>query len=143
MPKPLDRDFETEDEDDRNWTPPEPQEVFPETKTGNVSVEVSDDAPEEDRGKWVADDTRDGEPDFPNEDEVRGYAKGAQKRISQMTARIHAERRRADEIAREHAVAVDVARRLVSENNALKDFVQKGEQVLMGEHQGRLRSVLE
>jgi hypothetical protein len=153
MPKNslLDSDFIEDgdfDEQEDKWTPPEPTEVIrPEVpgkaKGPDVEVEIGDDTPDEDRGKWVADDSRDGEPEIPGEEEVRGYAKGAQKRISQMTARIHAERRRADEIARENQEAVNLARRLMQENNALKNFVEQGEKVLMGEHQGRLRSMLE
>jgi hypothetical protein len=146
-----DGDFEEEGKGqngEERWTPPEPTEVIrPETpgktKGPDVAVEIGDDTPDEDRGKWVADDQRDGEPDIPEEDEVRGYAKGAQKRISQMTARIHAERRRADEIARENQEAVNLARRLMQENNQLKTFVENGEKVLMGEHRGRLQSLLE
>lgn len=135
-------------EDDSKWTPPEPTEVIRPERAGktrgpDVEVEIGDDAPDEDKGKWVADDERDGEPDLPGEDEVRGYAKGAQKRISQMTARIHAERRRADEVAREHQEAVNLARRLMQENNQLKTFVEQGEKVLMGEHKGRLQSLLD
>ena len=144
----LDSDFIDDDDfdDDKQtrgeerWTPPEPQEVILPERQGwqqsNVDVEICDDTPEEDRGKWVADDDRDGEPDLPAEEEVRGYAKGAQKRISQMTARIHAERRRAEEIARENQEAVNLARRLMHENNQLKNFVEQGEKVLMGEHHG-------
>jgi len=155
MPKKnsmLDSDFMDEDdfdkqEDNERWTPPEPQEViYPEKSKEDkqsVEVEIGDDAPEEDRGKWVADDDRDGEPDIPGDDEVRSYAKGAQKRISQMTARIHAERRRADEVARVNEEAVNLARRLMQENNQLKSFVENGEKVLMGEHQGRLKALLE
>jgi hypothetical protein len=144
-----DADFEDEKaENDDKWTPPEPTEVVTPERPGKVkgpdiAVEIGDDAPEEDRGKWVADDSRDGEPDIPPEDEVRSYAKGAQKRISQMTARIHAERRRADEVAREHQEAINLAKRLMQENNQLKNFVEQGEKVLMGEHRGRLQSLLE
>jgi hypothetical protein len=144
-----DADFEDEKvENDDKWSPPEMTDVVTPERPGkvkgpDVSVEIGDDAPDEDKGKWVADDSRDGEPDLPADDEVKNYAKGAQKRISQMTARIHAERRRADEIARENQEAVNLARRLMQENNQLKDFVTQGEKVLMGEHRGRLQAVLE
>lgn len=147
----IDGDFMEEDDDtppdDSKWTPPEPTEVViskPKKDSGpEVNVEIGDDTPEPDKGRWVADDSRDGEPDLPGDEEVRGYAKSAQKRISQMTARIHAERRRADEITRENQEAVNLARRLMQENNNLKTFVEQGEKVLMGEHRGRLQSVLD
>jgi hypothetical protein len=144
----FDGESQSSQQSEERWTPPEPTEVIrPETpgkaKGPDVAVEIGDDTPEEDRGKWVADDQRDGEPDLPDEDEVRGYAKNAQKRIGQMTARIHAERRRADEIARENQEAINLARRLMQENNQLKTFVENGEKVLMGEHRGRLQALLE
>jgi len=145
----LDNDFIEDDEtgggekEHERWQPPEPAEVNPPQKDTSVNVEIGDDAPEEDKGKWVADDERDGEPDLPNEEEVRGYAKGAQRRITQMTARIHAERRRADEMARVNNEAVNLARRLMSENNQMKTFIENGEKVLMGEHNGRLQSQLQ
>jgi hypothetical protein len=143
-----DDDFDEKPENDDKWTPPEPTEVIRPEKVAKedkqaLSVEIGDDTPDDDKGKWVADDSRDGEPEIPDEDEVKSYAKGAQKRISQMTARIHAERRRADEIARENQEAVNLARRLMQENNQLKNFVEQGEKVLMGEHKGRLQSMLE
>lgn len=129
------------------WSPPEPVEV--ETKKPvkekeddlGFKVEISDDTPEEDKGKWVADEKD--EPEFPTDDEVKTYAKGAQKRIATMTARIHAERRAREQTARENAEAVELARRLIAENNQLKDFVNNGEKVLMGEHKGRLQAMVE
>jgi hypothetical protein len=154
MAKPLHSDFIEEDDEEASpqkedkWSPPEMTEIATQPVAGKdrgqpVEVEVTDDTPEGDRGRWVADDKRDGEPDVPGDEEIRGYAKGAQKRIQHMTARIHAERRRADEIAREQQEAINLARRLMQENNALKDFVHKGEQVLMGEHRGRLQSLVD
>jgi hypothetical protein len=147
----IDNDFldegDFEEKASERWQPPEDQEVFApreqkKSEEEKINVEVSDDTPEEDRGRWVAGDA-DGEPDLPGEEEVRGYASGARKRINQVTARMHAERRRADEIAREHVEAVNLARRLMAENNSLKDFVNQGQKVLMGEHQGRLKGVVE
>lgn len=145
-----DDDFEEKaGQQHERWQPPEPTEVEYPKKPGKepeqpeIEVQIGDDTPEPDRGKWVADDAKDGEPDIPGEDEVRGYAKGAQKRIGQMTARIHAERRRADEVLRENQEAVNLARRLLQENNSLKEFVNQGQKVLMGEHRGRLQGVLD
>lgn len=153
MAKPLDSDFIDDGEEvsvpdrEEKWTPPEMTEIASEKrredKGPQVEVEISDDTPEKDRGRWVADDERDGEPDLPDEEEIRGYAKDTQKRLRQMTARIHAERRRADEVTRENQEAINLAKRLMQENNSLKDFVQRGEQVLMGEHKGRLQQQLE
>jgi hypothetical protein len=66
---------------EERWTPPELDKVIrPETPArpkGLMSRSRSvTTTPDEDKGKWVADDQRDGEPDLPEDDEVRGYAKG-------------------------------------------------------------------
>jgi hypothetical protein len=145
----IDSDFMDDGEEEQghdSWQPPEDQELqIPKkgAKEPEVRVEIDDDTPEADRNKWVADDARDGEPEPVNDDEVRGYAKGAKKRISQVTARMHAERRGREQLARENLEAVNFARRLLAENNSLKQFVNQGEKVLLGEHRGRLQSVLE
>lgn len=108
-----------------------------------VDVEIVDDTPEKDRGKWVADDERDGEPDVPDEDEVKDYSEAVQKRISKLTARMHAERRAREERDREFTEALNTARRLLNENNHLKEIVEGGEKVLIGEHKGRLEGQLQ
>lgn len=107
-----------------------------------LEVEVIDDTPEKDRGKWVADDEKDGEPDIPDEDEVKSYSDVVQKRIAKMTARMHAERRAAEQHAREKQEALTIAQRLIAENNQLKGIVENGEKVLIGEHKGRLEGML-
>lgn len=141
----IDDGDDQEVQSEERWTPPEPTEVNPpkRSKDSNLEIEVSDDTPEPDRGKWIASDDRDGEPDLPGEEEVRGYAKDVQKRIHGMTARIHAERRRADGVAREHQEAVTLAQRLLAENNQLKGVIEQGEKVLMGEHRGRLQAAID
>lgn len=108
----------------------------------DLEVEVVDDTPDEDRNKWVADDDRDGEPDLPNEDEVKKYSKDVQERISKMTARIHAERRAKEERDRQLNEALDLARRYLTESNRLKEIVEGGEKVLHGEHKARLEGQL-
>lgn len=105
-----------------------------------IEVEVVDDTPEGDRGKWVADDLKDGEPDLPNEDEVRSYSKDVKKRISQMTARVHAERRAKDEMSRQFAELTEFAKNILNENNQLKNVLENGEKALVGEHKGRLEA---
>lgn len=125
------------------WTPPEPTEIDtrPAGKVdeqNKITVEIDDDTPEKDRGKWVANDKRDGEPEFPTEEEIRSYSKGAQTRIHNMTARVHAERRRAEDLTRQYTEAEALMKRLLEENNNLKGMIENGEKILMGEHKGRL-----
>src|ERR1044072_352779 len=94
----LDADFEADDDllnDDRQFG----SDDLPDTsvKTVDVSdkeedkleIEVADDTPEADRGKWNADnvstDTKDEEP--------AAYSQRVRDRIAKETAKVHAERR--------------------------------------------------
>lgn len=111
-------------------------------KKAEFEIEVASDTPDKDKGRWVADDKRDGEPDFPNEDEIKQYSKDVQARISKMTARTHAERRRADDIQRQLAEAEKFAKELLQRNNQLSELIESGEKVLVSEHKSRLDSQL-
>jgi len=111
-------------------------------KDDDFELEIIDDTPEEDKGKWVADDEKDGEPDIPDDDEVKEYSEKVQSRISKLTARMHAERRAREEQERQYTEAINAARRLLNENNQLKELVEGGEKVLIDEHKGRLEGSL-
>lgn len=146
----LDEDFIEADDEINNKDDllfPEPQELEVEKpKKGKdedkIEIEIVDDTPEKDRGKWVADDTKDGEPELPNEEEVKNYTKDVQKRINALTARMHAERRAKEEIERQNAERDALLKRIIEENNNLKGLVENGEKVLIGEHKGRLEGQL-
>lgn len=113
----------------------------PEKDSAEPEVEVVDDAPPADQGKWVASDDDD-EPEPVNREELESYSKKVQDRINKQTARINAERRRANEKERELEEAVNVTSRLLQENNLLKEMVEKGEKVLHKEHTDHLDAEL-
>jgi len=115
-------------------------EVAPEKS--DLVIDVVDDTPEEDQGKWVADDDRDGKPELPEDEEVEEYSGKVQNRISKLTARVHAERRAAEDRQRQLDQAVNVAQNLLAQNNELKSVVEQGEKILLGEHKGRLEGAL-
>lgn len=108
-----------------------------------LEIEIVDETPPEDKGKWVADDERDGPPDEPTEDEIKSYGKGVQERIKKLTARMHAERRRAEQLARENEEASRILHTYLNENNQLKDIVESGEKVLINEQNERLKAAIE
>lgn len=110
---------------------------------GKLEIEIEDDTPKKDRGKWVADDEKDGEPDEISEEELKQYSKDVQKRINKVTARMHAERRSREQYERQIQEAEKLARRLYEDNKRLTDLVENGEQVLVNEHKGRIESQLE
>lgn len=105
-------------------------------------IEVASDTPDKDKGRWVADDGKDGEPEFPSEDEIKNYSKDVQNRISKLTARTHAERRRADDLSRQLEAAAKFADDMLKRNNQLSALVEDGEKVLVSEHKSRLEAQL-
>lgn len=129
---------------EERWSEVAPREPKKDTKkpAEDLDIVVESDVPEKDRGKWVADDDRDGKPDFPDEDEVRKYSDDVQKRINSLTARTHAERRKAEQYERQLKEAENFAKSLLQRNNQLAELVEGGEKVLLTEHKGRLDSQL-
>lgn len=136
----LDQEFEVEDvvKDDDLGLPP-PADTPPAKYEGDIEVDVVDDTPEEDRGKWNADRTP---TDDEEEDEATKHSRKVQERIKRETAKVHAERRAKEDRERQLAEAAELARRLIQENNQLKGMIESGEKVLITEHQGRLESQL-
>lgn len=108
-----------------------------------VEIEIADDTPPADKGKWVADDEKDGPPETVEEEEIKQYSRQVQDRIKKLTARVHAERRAKEALAREHEEATRLISTYLNENNQLKDIVESGEKVLMQEQAGRLQASLE
>ena len=57
-------------------------------------VEVVDDTPEQDRGKYVAPEKTESDEDISvNDDEISHYKEDVQRRIKEMSFKTHAERR--------------------------------------------------
>jgi len=97
---------------------PEAEEKF--------EFEIEDDTPPEDRGR---------EP-MPKEivqeleeDELEEYSESVKTRLKQMKKVWHDERREKERVLREQQEALAYAKRLVDENNALKNRLTAGEQV--------------
>lgn len=87
--------------------------------------------------------------DLPTDEEIKSYSKNVQKRISQLTERFHSERRQREDLDRRYQdtsklndESIAHMRRLIAENNQLKELIENGEKVLIGEHKGRLEADL-
>jgi hypothetical protein len=139
--RPLEKAKEKSSDDDKQDRQAKQEKEA--TRSDEYEIEVVDDTPDEDKGKWVVDDEKDGDPEDLDEDEVKNYSKGVQDRLNKLTARAHAERRRREQESRNLSEAVKVAQRLLQENNELKNIVESGEKVLSSEHRGRLQGELE
>lgn len=84
-------------------------------------IEVVDDTPEQDRGRTPGDP-----PEEVTEDELRTYDEKVQRRIKKFTRGYHDERRAKEEALRERMAAEDLARRVLEENNRLKQQLTEG-----------------
>lgn len=143
MSSMIDQDFD--DENDENFVEV-PEKKSPAEKQGKeeLEIEIVDDTPEKDRGKWKAgdDDDKDNKKSDDDDDDIKSYSERVQKRIARETAKGHAERRAREERDRQLNELAEFSKRIIAENNQLKGLVENGEKVLVTEHTGRLESQL-
>jgi hypothetical protein len=93
---------------------------------GDAKIEIVDDTPEPDRGK--------SEPKGAVEvtdDEISQYSENVQKRIRQLRAVYHDERREKERLVREQQEALSYAQRLTEQNRQLQERLSQGERVLV------------
>lgn len=101
------------------------QELEIEVEDG-PQIEIVDDTPEADRGKP--------EPKGAielNDDEISQYSENVQKRIRQLRAVYHEERREKERLAREQQEALTYAQRVAEQNRILQERLSQGERVLV------------
>ena len=104
-------------------------------------IEVVDDTPEEDRDKPRR--AEGAEPNVPDDDEVKSYSEGVQKRIKQLKFEYHEERRAKEEAARLQDEALRYAQQVKQENDRLLKQLQEGESVLVDQAKGRVTAELD
>ncbi len=104
---------------------------------GSPEIEIVDDTPPEDRGKP--------EPKGAIEvtdDEISQYSDNVQKRIRQLRAVYHEERREKDRLAREHQEAINYAQQIAEQNRLLQERLSQGERVLVETSKERNEAIL-
>jgi hypothetical protein len=104
---------------------------------GGPEIEIVDDTPPEDRGKP--------EPKGAIEvtdDEISQYSDNVQKRIRQLRAVYHEERREKDRLAREHQEALNYAQQIAEQNRMLQERLSQGERVLVETSKERNEAIL-
>ena len=99
----------------------------------DFEIEVVDDTPEEDRNKPRR--AEGAEPNVPDDDEVKSYSEGVQKRIKKLTEKYRQEERDREE-------AVRLAQTLREENEKLKSQMQNSQQGYLTEYGARLENQL-
>lgn len=101
-----------------------PQEAEPE-----IVVDIVDDRPQQDRNRPPRDPNRPSAQ--PSDEELGKYTQGVQDRLKQMRWEYHEERRHKEQFQREHAVALDLARRVHQENSSLRKLLSDGHRTLL------------
>ena len=96
---------------------------------GEIDIEIIDDteAKPEKKEKVFAEDVKD---DKAVDEEILNVDKGVQKRIDQLTAKHHEERRQKEQAAKLRDEAIVYAQRVKSENDRLNRLVSDGQQYL-------------
>jgi len=107
----------------------------------DLSVEIVDDTPEEDRGKPRRADGV--EPQIPEDDEIAQYSDNVQKRIKQLRYEYHEERRAKEEASRAREEAIKYAESVHRENQRLMKTLEEGEGVLVQQAKGRLQAEID
>jgi hypothetical protein len=107
----------------------------------SFEIEVVDDTPEEDRDKPRR--AEGAEPNVPDDDEVKSYSEGVQKRIKQLKFEYHEERRAKEEASRLQDEALRYAQQIKQENDRLLKQLQDGESVLVDQAKGRVTAELD
>jgi len=120
----------------------ENEEEGDETKEVEVKVDKKDlkDVPIESAEEEGEEEDAGFDPDAEvTEEELRQYSKSVQKRINRLTSKHHNERREKEKVIEE---STQITKHLVDENNKLKNLINRGEHVLVGEAKNRLSSEL-
>lgn len=123
MPAPTDDDFnnfDNLDDDNAGGSLPEPADDG--TDDAQLHIEVVDDVPPRDRNARPLQRP----VDEPTDEELAQYSQGVQRRIKDLTHARHDERRKREQIEREHGAAVQLLRSTQAENARLARIVQDG-----------------
>ena len=110
------------------YTFPDEQEAPPvDMAEDAIDIEIEDDTPEEDRGRFPA------SPETVKKLEVEvneldKYSEDAKKKLITMKRVWNDERRRAEAAEREREVAINATRKLLDENKRIKQMLSTGEQ---------------
>lgn len=104
-------------------------EIENDGNTVDPEIEIEDDTPEGDRGKWVA-KVGEAEGEELDAELVKGKDGGRfQKRISEFKAQVESERRAKEKLFREHQEAVAFAKQLHARQEELEARARKAEEL--------------
>ncbi len=100
-----------------------------EQEQDELQIEIEDDTPEEDRGRTPMPQNLKEELEA---DELEIYDGKVREKLKQLKKTWHDERRLKEQVQREHHEAVNLAKKLLEENNRMKGMMQNGEKEYVG-----------
>ena len=108
----------------------------------DFEVEIIDDTPEEDRVPKRKEKSE-SSAENDNEEEIKNYSEGVQKRISKLKYEFHEERRAKEESDRLKEEAIKYAEKLKKDNESLRKTLADGESMLIDQAKGRVGAELD
>lgn len=103
-----------------------------------LEIEVEDDTPEGDRGRKAPEKIV--KSGIPDDEEIGQYTKGVQDRMKQMKWEYHEERRAKEQWSREHAAAIEFAKKLHTENEKLRKTLETGHKTMLESNKSALEN---
>ena len=104
-------------------------------------VEVVDDTPERDRGKFIAPEVTENDDDISvNDDEIANYREEWKKRLKELSFKSHAERRAKEFAAQERDQAIQLSQRLAEENRRYRELAGNTEKFAVNQAKVRAES---
>lgn len=104
-------------------------------------VEIVDDTPEKDRGKFIAPEVTENDDDISvNDDEIANYRDEWKKRLKELSFKSHAERRAKELAAQERDHAIQLSRRLAEENRKYRELAGNTEKFAVNQAKVRAES---
>lgn len=119
----------------------ETESVDGEGDDGDYEIEIVDDVPEDQKPRR-ADDEKGDAAEEPDDSDLESYSESVQKRIKKLTFERHEAERQKQEAARLREEAINYAKQIQSENERLRQNLQKNEGTLVEQAKGRIESEL-
>lgn len=114
-------------------------ETVEDDEDAGYEIEIVDDVPEDDKPRRAEGEA----PDLPSDDDLENYSESVQKRIKKLKFEYHEADRQKQEATRLREEAISFAKQVQSENETLRQSLQKNEGTLVEQAKGRVTSELE
>jgi hypothetical protein len=116
----------------------ETESVDVETEDDDYEIEIVDDVPDEEKPRRAESE----KAEIPDDDDLESYSESVQKRIKKLKFEYHEAESQKQEAARLREEAINYAKQIQSENERLRQSLQRNEGSLVEQAKGRIESEL-